>query len=243
MRERTSVANAVSRWIVSRTEGSGTFVGVGPEYENENKNPRTRFPVLTLVWALVAVTASVYVFVDHPDHRLRFFTNWSMICHAIIAIFLLLVYFQTPDKLFSESHVGPIFLALDWCISWVVLVGSRFIIADSTDWTITQFKADPWVMAWGDFVYHILPPLMSIGLVWDHPRTSNRVSQFPIWAKALISLAPAVFMLSYRAAFDPKDVYMLHTRADALGLDALSALAVLFAALVFWFVPMKSNHY
>ena len=211
------------------------------------------------LYPLDVIYGAAYVFIDHPDHRLRFFTNWSMIGHAIIAIVLLVVHLYGPRDsdhhyesgstkafwhvlmLFGETNAGPCLLALDWCISWVVLIGSRFIIADSTDWTVAQFKADPWIMAWGDFVYHILPPLMSIGLVWDHPRTSQNVDNFRTWTKAIISLAPAVFMLSYRAAFDPKDVYMLHSRADALGLDALSALAVFFAALLFWFVPMKSN--
>jgi len=255
---RDSVSTAVSRWVVGLER-----LETGKKGEDEEtpglkeegvtkKNEPLPAPVLTCIWVVVTITAAIYVLIDHPEHRLRFFTNWSMCAHAFIATLLLGLHYRRTryvhtgtgplhhimDQWF-EPHVGPWFLSLDWATSWVVLLGSRFIIADANVWAAAKLQADPWLMVWGDFVYHVLPPVMSIGLIWDHPRIVERIANFSWVKKASISAIPVIFMLIYRAVFDVKDVYMLHSRGDAFGLDGISAATVFVAAFCFWFIPMK----
>jgi hypothetical protein len=232
-----SVSKLVNSWAVGlgavheyRTVGDG-----GCKIEEDG---RRRFPVLTLVWALTTTAASVYVIIDHPSHRMQFFTNWSMCIHAAVSILMILMHLKRKPEGESENKVGSLLLPFDWAVSWVVVIGSRFIIADSNEWAAAILLDRPWIATWGDYVYHVLPPLMSIGLRWDHPEVAKEASEQSASWKVIISALPVCFMLLYRAIFDTKEVYMFTSRADAFGLDALSAGAVAFATLCYWLIPV-----
>ena len=232
-----SVSKLVNSWAVSLGEVR-EYRSVGDGGCKVDDDGRRRFPVLTLVWALTTTAASAYVIIDHPSHRMQFFTNWSMVIHAFVSIAMIFMHLTRGPNGKSESEWGSLLLPFDWAVSWVVVIGSRFIIADSNEWAATVLLDRPWIATWGDYVYHVLPPLMSIGLRWDHPEVAKEASEQSAPRKVIISALPVCFMLLYRAIFDTKEVYMFTSRADAFGLDALSAGAVAFATLCYWLIPV-----